>query len=113
MTAIRARTRENARPLELEVAEGTVLVRRAAYGQEVETKEALRVPIFHTTPARVRVTGSITRNLGDYNSARVEVMVEIPCYPEKSEIDRAYAFASEVVDQYIPVELDKAIGAPK
>lgn len=107
---IRARKRE-ARPLELEAPEATILVSRVAYGNEVQERESLRVPVFHTTPARVRVTGSVTRNLGDYNSARVEVMVEVPCYPENSEIERAYAYASSLIDQYIPQELDKAVGS--
>lgn len=106
---IRARTRES-RPLDLDAAEGTVLVRRVAYGDETETTEMVRVPVFRTPPARVRVTGSVTRNLGDYNSARVEVMVELPCYPEQSEIQRAYEHASSLVDKYIPQELDKATG---
>lgn len=108
-SVIRARRRE-ARPLELETPEATILVSRTAYGNEAQEKETIRVPAFHTTPARVRVVGSVTRNLGDYNSARVEVMVEIPCYPEATDIDRAYAYASSLIDRYIPQELDKALG---
>jgi hypothetical protein len=100
-----------ARPLDLEVPEGTIVVRRAAYGQEEETKEVVRVPVFHTAPARIRVVGSVTRNLGDYNSARVEVMIEVPCNPEASEIDRAYKWASEVLDTYIPEQLAAATGS--
>lgn len=105
----RQRTRE-ARPLELETAQGTILVTRSCYGTQQESRETISVPIFNTSPARVRVVGSVTRNLGDYNSARVEVMVEVPCYPEDSEITRAYDYASSLVDKFIPQELSKAVG---
>jgi hypothetical protein len=106
---VRSRTRPQ-RPLDLEIAEGTVLVHSVAYGTENESRETIRVPVFGTTPAKVRVCGSITRNLGDYNSARVEVMVELPCYPVESEIRRAYDYATGLVDELIPAELEKATG---
>lgn len=108
-TKARQRTRE-ARPLDLDASQGTILVTRSAYGTTQESGETVSVPIFHTSPARVRVVGSVTRNLGDYNSARVEVMIEVPCYPEESEITRAYDYASSLVDRFIPQELDKAMG---
>ena len=97
------------RPVELEGAAGQMHVRRAAYGQEAESTELIRVPVFHTAPARVRVVGSVTRNLGDYNSCRVEVMVELPCYPEQSEIQRAYEEASTMVDRMVAEELQVAV----
>lgn len=50
------------------------------------------------------MTGGTTKNLGDFNSARVDVMVELPCYPEASEIARAYEFASQLVDAFITRE---------
>ena len=92
----------------LTVHEGFISVQRVAYGQTEESRETIQVPLFATQPARVRVVAGTTRNLGDYNSARVEVMVELPCYPEDGEIRRAYAYASTVLDELIPVELAKA-----
>jgi hypothetical protein len=109
-TLVRQRHRGGARAIELDVPDATILVKRAAYGMENETRDTVRVPVFGTSSARVRVAGSITKNLGDYNSARVEVMVEVPCYPEATEIDRAYQWASSLIDQYIVTELDKATG---
>lgn len=109
---IQARTRSRpSRPLELQEAATTIAVRRTAYGVDSESVDTVNVPVFATVPARVRVVGSVTRNLGDYNSARVEVMIEVPCYPEESEIHRAYEYASSLVDRYIPQELNKAIGS--
>lgn len=57
----------------------------------------------------MRVCGSVTKNLGNYNSARVEVMVELPCYPEDGEIERAYNHAATLVDKYIQQELTVAL----
>lgn len=90
--------------------EGVIYVRRAAYGVEQEERERIRVPVFRTAPARVRVSGSVTRNLGDYNSARVEVMIEMPCYPVESEVRRVYDWASTLLDEMVPAELAKATG---
>lgn len=98
---------------ELVMHEGTIQVDRVMYGQEEErVQERIYVPIFSTAAARVRIGGSITKNLGNYNSARFEVSVEVPCYPEKSEIDRAKKFASQLVDDYLTDEMQQA-GAQK
>lgn len=123
MTEIRQRRRIQVDPTASELAavsangaqvsEGYVLVRRAIlhYGkvqEEEETNELVRVPSFGTEVARLRVGASSTVNLGDYNSARVEVSVEMPCYPERSEIDRTYRFIEGILDELIPAELAKA-----
>lgn len=92
------------RPLDLSEEQGTVLVRRVAYGAESERRDTLRVPVFATDPARVRVAGGLTLNLGDYNSARVDVMVELPCYPEETELRRAKDFAAQQVEVFLREE---------
>jgi hypothetical protein len=89
---------------------GYAIARRTAYGNEAETLEEIRVPIFHTAPARVRVSGSVTQNLGDYNSARVEVSVEMPCLPEATEVQRVYHMLSAQVDEMCRRELAVATG---
>lgn len=113
MTAhVRQRERGQARALDVSGAEheGTILVRRSAYGAETEEREKIRVPIFRTSPARVRVSGSVTRNLGDYNSARVEVSIEMPCYPTEQEVRATFDWASGLLDEMVPAELKKATG---
>lgn len=113
MAEVRTRSREGGqRALDLTntVDEGMIFVRRAAYGVETEERERIRVPVFRTAPARVRVCGSVTRNLGDFNSARVEVSIEMPCYPEESEVRRVYDWASALLDEMVPAELAKATG---
>jgi hypothetical protein len=95
--------------MNMEHIDGTVLVRRSAYGKEVEEVGTIKVPAFTTQPARVRVTGSITKNLGDYNSARVEVAVEMPCQPHDEDIRETHTYISNLLDELIPQELEKAI----
>ncbi|AHC30485.1 hypothetical protein CC53_gp068 [Rhizobium phage vB_RleS_L338C] len=97
---------------ELVIHEGSVQVSRVMYGVETESvNEKVAVPIFHTAPARVRISGGITKNLGDYNSARFDVSMELPCYPEDSEIDRTKSYISAKVEQYLLEEMEQA-GVP-
>jgi hypothetical protein len=77
---------------------------------EDHVTEAVAVPLFHGAVAHVGVDGGITRNTGDFNSVRVRVSVTLPCYPEDSEIRRAYIHASNLIDELLPAELDKALG---
>lgn len=95
-------------------AEGFLAVKATAYGRETNHDEVIRVPDLASTlkgvqPARVRIGGSLTRNLGDYNSARVEVMMELPCLPEIGEMRRVAALISEEIDRIIPTELEKSM----
>jgi hypothetical protein len=79
------------------------------YGSERHRLEKVLVPRFTGPVGLVEVGGSITRNLGDFNSVRVEVKVSVPCYPEASEIDRAKVFAADKVDQFLNEELATAL----
>lgn len=94
---------------------GYVHVKRTAYGEDSfaagrDDTETVRVPVFHSAPARVRVSGGATQNLGDYNSARVDVSVDMPCLPEATEIQRVYEMLSGQVDEMIRRELQIATG---
>ncbi len=98
----------------ISIPEGVIEVTRSGYaaaeGREEEV-ETLQVPKFEGPVAFVRVEGSVTRNMGDYNSVRVAVMVELPCYPTVSDIDRAHSWCSSKVDQKIQHELHVAVGS--
>lgn len=111
-----APVRQRRRALDLTTQEGTTLVERTDYhcgrpvADPVVTRETIRVPVFHTAPAYVGAKGSVTRNLGDYNSVRVEVSVSVPCYPVEEEIQRAYEYVTGKLDELIPEQLAKATG---
>ena len=90
---------------------GQINVSRMVYGQETMSSETISVPVLRgIEPARVRVGGSLTINLGNYQSAKVDVSVELPCLPEASEIQRAYLEASRLTDDFIRREKEIVVG---
>ncbi len=93
---------------------GSISVQRTNYhsGQVVsdvsEDGELLDVPVFVTDPAYVEVQGSITRNMGDFNSVRIQVSLSMPALPEMSEVERVYAMASAWVEERLESEMSLA-----
>lgn len=102
------RTRQRPPDRTLNRDEGTVVVNRTMFGDETQTIEQVRVPTFAVDPARIKVAGSITRNMGDMNFVRVEVSLEMPCLPELSEAERVYAMTAAWVDERMRLELENA-----
>ena len=112
----RARTRKRA--LDLRSEEGKFTTRRASYHRgtlikdtEMESDGTVCVPKFEGPVGRVGVSGSVTKNMGDFNSVRVEVRADVPAYAEESEMNRAYDFCTKFVDDKIANELALATGA--
>ncbi len=69
-----------------------------------ETKnEQLKVGLFVTEPAKVSVSQGLTLNLGNYESARIEVSIAVPCYRE--EVDDAYRYAISWVEDRLSTEV--------
>lgn len=90
-------------------------VHRAWYrGRELQKEdfkeERVEVPTFTGPVGHVSVAGGVTRNMGDFNNVKVYVSVSLPCYPEDTEVRRAYMHASTLIDELLPSELDKAMG---
>ncbi len=110
-TQVRNRTRARSRRA-IDVAEGTMEVTRAGYSGNPEEVKRIQVPKFEGPVAFMRVEGSITRNMGDYNSIRIAVMVEMPCYPSDTDVDRCYEYCSAKVEDKIQNELRIATGGP-
>jgi hypothetical protein len=88
---------------------GYVTINATAYGNQVEeVTHELIVPTFEgVTPARVRLTGSVTKNLGNYNSARVEASIEMPCLPEASEIARVSKLIADWIDEILDTQVSR------
>jgi hypothetical protein len=86
---------------------GSVYVSRVAYGQEEVDTTPIEVPNFQGVPvARVTVTSHITKNLGNYESAKLGVEVSLPCFPIEEEIVRAYDKAQTLVAEILIEQLD-------
>lgn len=103
------RVRVDPRKMQIEQIDGSVFARRSAYGKEEEARTQIKIPSFTNPPAKVRVTASVTKNLGDYNSAKVEVSVEMPCQPHDQDIRETHEYISGLLDELVPQELEKAI----
>ena len=67
-----------------------------------ETSETLTVREFLSPPARVGVDLSQTVNMGNYESVRVGVTLQVPCYPEEAE--GAYEYASKFCKERVVAE---------
>ncbi len=89
---------------------GTAVVRRVAYGMEHEQTETIDVPLFATKPAMLRVGGGATLNIGGMQFVRVDVHLELPCYPVMSEVERAYDVALEFVERKLGEQADAVNG---
>jgi len=92
--------------------DGRIKVLRTRVYQGEETIEAeedrsITVNTFQTNPATVSVKKGITKNMGNYESVRIDVMVSVPCYIE--EIDTVYDEVDTTVDEMIEQQL-QAIG---
>lgn len=85
--------------------QGTVMVRRSAYGRPaVERETRIPVPIFDGPTARIAVGTSITRKIGladSFEFIKVEVRVELPCYPNEQDITETAEFANHMIEGLI------------
>ncbi len=66
--------------------------------------EVIKVHRFLTVPTEVQVGMGLTLNLGNYETARVDVTIRIPCYREEAE--QAYAAAREWVETRLQSEVE-------
>lgn len=86
---MKQRTRVRTAQVQQEEGRITVLKSVSLSGEksgDERKDETIAVRKFETAPAYVRVSTGATKNLGDYESLRVDVSVEVPCYAE--EVDQ-------------------------
>jgi len=96
--------------------ERLVIVRvdnRFVHGDGTETcitaeDEVVEVKKFETTPAVVRRGYGLTLNQGNYESARIDVSVEVPCY--LSDIAKADKWAAQFCEDRVRKEVAEARG---
>jgi hypothetical protein len=70
--------------------------------ENIEDK-MIRVGVFKSVPARVMVTKGLTLNLSNYESARITVGFESPCYPE--ELKEVEDCLNEFVEERLKQEV--------
>ena len=87
---------------DLIVKDGRYEVSRTVMGAEESDSGRITVTPFHTTPANISVKGGATINLGNYESARIDVMLSMPCYVE--EIEEVFPKVKDWVDKKLAKE---------
>lgn len=86
--------------------EGYIYVTRVVYGDEEVETTPLKVPNFQGVPvARVTLSSHMTKNLGNYESARIGVEVSLPCFPVEEEVVRAYDKAQTLIVEILNEQL--------
>ena len=92
-------------PAPKQAEETVVTVTRTVgkFGKLEQQQDTLDVRTFVTDPAKVELGYGLTVSLGDYEFARVDVKVSIPCYRE--EVDATYAQAKSWVEERIKAEV--------
>lgn len=116
MVQIRTKNEDTVRTVpnpdvKLQAHETMRTVSRTHLGQQTGESEKINVKLFATTPAKVSVGLGRTVNLGNYESARVDVMITVPCYVE--EIPEVYKETLIAVSGLVGAEVDNIIDIMK
>lgn len=86
----------------------TVTVTKTCMGKDVGTdtaEDTLEVNKFVTEPAKISLTMGVTINLGNYEGARVDIGISVPCYTE--EVEATHKFASTWVETKLVKEIEQ------
>lgn len=73
---------------------------------EEQDQGPIEVRVFQTIPARVSARLGRTINLGNYESIRLEVGVEYPCYAEEVEDGTALSAVTGIVGDFLANEIE-------
>ena len=79
--------------------------KRGSEGGEPETatsEDIIAIHKFVTNPAMVSVGVALTMNLGNFEFAKIDIQMTLPCY--KEEADDAFAFVQNWVEQKVQQE---------
>lgn len=75
------------------------------FSDEEEEEVEVETMVFDTDPAYVRVNAGVTKNLGNYESLRVDVSLSIPCPPEV--VDDVFVNVADKVADLLDSEVQK------
>lgn len=98
----RTRTRGEGKPDAI-VAETTLTVMSKFAGASESKPVALAVRKFEVEPAYVRLSAGVTKNLGNFESLRLDVAISMPCYTE--EIDKVIPKVGDMVASHLESEI--------
>ena len=73
-----------------------------------QSDETIEIRAFQGPHAKVRFGLGFTKNLGNFESLRIDVGIEMPCYPE--EYEEAMDFVVKTVDERLWKEFQEQMG---
>lgn len=71
----------------------------------------IEIGSFEGPTAVVRISGGATVNMGNYQTSRIEVGIEMPCYPE--EVPEVYRTLQQTIEAKLKFEVDELMKAKK
>lgn len=71
--------------------------------EEIKREETIEITPFESEAACVALDAGMTVNMGNYQSAKVGVMIAMPCYPE--EFDAVYKTVKATVEKIVQEEV--------
>jgi hypothetical protein len=102
------RPRTNAARPEKLTASGTKRLIVSVYGEETTKLEEMDIHTFETEPAYVRVNAGTTKNLGNFESLRIDVSISVPCYVEL--VGRTFEAVAQEVSEKLYSEVEAYLG---
>ena len=79
-------------------------------GMPVQEKEFKMGEVLSTEAmANVGVAVGMTKNLGNYESVKVQISLHMPCAPDSEVIDQTFAFIEEWVDKKMEAALAETV----
>lgn len=61
--------------------------------------------------ARVKVSGGLTKNMGNFESLRVDVSIDLPCTAKPEKIDETFEHAKNWVADQVQIMVQEASGS--
>ena len=82
-----------------------ITVSETKFNQTTEEKKLIQIRPFATDPAHITVKLGRTINLGNFESAKIEVALTAPCYVEECKL--VYDEVMDFVQERISAEVSK------
>ena len=91
----------------METKSGYKFVTKSAYGEETATDEQIAVADFQGEPTgEVKVSAHYTKNLGNYESARIGIEIMLPCQASEEAALATYVKVQDMVADILNEQLN-------
>jgi hypothetical protein len=80
---------------------------REALISETHEEDIIQVPKFEGPVANIEVGGGLTLNIGNFQSVRIDVRCQLPCYPILEDMNNCYNVAKNFVEEKIKASVEE------